>query len=324
MDYYYENKSEKGISKSLLAFNGVLALAVISLFFSIYGEAHKPKQLAAVNEIKIPEVSPFENLTLGAKAVYVYDLLENKVLYKKNEFIQLPLASLTKLMMALTATELVPKGSHITIRKEFLQEDGDTGLLADESWQLKDLLDFSLVVSSNDGARSIASVVGAFDLKSDDYDLGRKDFITKMNLKAQNMGLKQTYFINESGLDIGEVSGGYGSAIDVAMLMNYMLVNYPELLEPTKYKNITVESENKVHTGKNTNIDIGKIPGLIASKTGFTDMAGGNLAVAFDTSIGHPIIVVVLGSTLDGRFEDMSKLVSASFQYANGSSNTEN
>ena len=75
-------------------------------------------------------------------------------------------------------------------------------------------MDFSLVSSSNDGARSIASVVGAFDLKNQDYNLGRKNFITKMNTVAQGLGLKQTYFINEDGLDVGDSSGGYGSAID--------------------------------------------------------------------------------------------------------------
>ena len=236
-------------------------------------------------------------------------------LFKKNEFVQLPLASLTKLMMSLTATDLLPRDSHITIKKEFLQEEGDTGLLAGESWRLKDLLDFSLLVSSNDGARSIASVVGAFDLKSQDYDLGRKDFITKMNETAGKLGLKQTYFVNESGLDIGNVSGGYGSSIDVARLMQYILTNHPEILEATKYPNLTIDSLNKKHIAKNTNTNIGEIPGLIASKTGYTELAGGNLAVAFDASIGRPIIVVVLGSTEAGRFADVSNLVKASLDY---------
>src|SRR5204862_245705 len=101
-------------------------------------------------------------------------------------------------------------------------------------WKLKDLLDFSLLVSSNDGARSVASVVGAMDLKTNDYDLGRKDFINKMNMRAQDLGLKQTYFVNESGLDEGSVSGGYGSAKDVETLLQYILTNKPELVEATK------------------------------------------------------------------------------------------
>ena len=62
----------------------------------------------------------------------MYDVLKNEVIYKKNETAQMPLASLTKLMTALTAVELVPKDSHIIVRKEFLREEGDTGLLPAE------------------------------------------------------------------------------------------------------------------------------------------------------------------------------------------------
>ena len=311
-----ENNQQKteGISKTLLMVNILLVALVIFFVFLIYTAIHQPAKKDVFLE-PVAKSNAFSDVILIGKSAYVFDVAENKVIFKKNEFTQLPLASLTKLMMALTAVELIPKDSHITIKKEFLQEEGDTGLLADESWRLKDLMDFSLLVSSNDGARSIASVVGAFDLKSDDYDLGRKDFVTKMNVKAQDLSLLQTYFVNESGLDLGNVSGGYGSAIDVAKLMQYILINHPEILEATKYPSLTIDSLNKIHLAKNTNTDIGNIPGLIASKTGYTDLAKGNLVVAFDASIGQPIIVVVLGSTLEGRFADISALVKASLNY---------
>ena len=303
------------ISKTLLVFNTVLVLLVIWSVFSVYSKFHPIVKKSEVRSEKVVESKAFNNINITAKSAYVFDVLQNKVLFKKNEFVQLPLASVTKLMMALTAIELFPKGQHITIKKEFLEEEGDTGLLAGESWKLKDLLDFSLLVSSNDGARSIASVVGAFDLQNQDYELGRKDFINKMNIKAQELGLKQTYFVNESGLDISGVSGGYGSAIDVEKLLQYILENRPEILEATKYQSVDINSLNKTHVAKNTNTDINEIPGIIASKTGFTEMAGGNLAIAFDPSIGQPIIVVVLGSSEKGRFTDVSQLVKASLDY---------
>ncbi len=315
MDYFYEQKPE-GISKSLLFINAGLVILALIVFILIYGATQRPKPVVIIDDAKVAGTTPFQNLNLDAKAVYVYDMLKKQVLFKKNEFVQLPLASLTKLMMAVTATELLPKNSKITIRPEFLQEEGDSGLLVNESWELSDLLDYSLVVSSNDGARSIASVVGAFDLQNTDYDLGRKDFILQMNKKAQSLGLKQTYFVNESGLDIDEVSGGYGSAIDMATLLQYIVTNDPDLLEATKYPTITISSDDTSHTGRNTNSDVGDIPALLGSKTGFTEMAGGNLVVAFDASIGHPIVIVVLGSTEQGRFKDVDKLVQASLSYA--------
>jgi D-alanyl-D-alanine carboxypeptidase len=314
------SEPKKGISKWLLAFNALSIFLIIFMVFTIDNILKKrevkkeSENEALVYESQIP--SPFEKVTILGKAAYVFDVTKNRILYKKNEFEQLPLASLTKLMTALTAYDLMPSDSEVTIKKEFLSEDGDNGLLANESWKLKDLLDFSLVVSSNDGARSIASVVGAANLKTNDYDLGRKDFISKMNQKAQELGLKQMYFTNETGLDQDYVSGGYGSALDVEKLFQYIIQNKPEVISATKFSDIKIESmDNKSHKAQNTNVDVNTIPGLIGSKTGYTALAGGNLAVAFDPSIGRPIIVVVLGSTPDGRFKDVEALVKASLEY---------
>ncbi len=307
---------EKDISGSLYALNIFLIVSIIAVSFLIYSyrEGVKARE-APVAQEKVFNTDAFNNLKLEAKAAYVFDLAQNKVIFEKNADTQLPLASVTKLMTALTAVELVPKDSGVTVRKDFLSEDGDTGLLADENWKLSNLLDFSLMVSSNDGARSVASVVGALNLKTTDYDIGRRSFISKMNEEASKIGLKQTYFINETGLDEGDRSGGYGSARDIGNLLKYILINNPELVEATKYKKLEISSEDKKHEAKNTNIIVSNIPGLLASKTGYTDMAGGNLAVAFDPSIGHPLIVVILGSSERGRFNDTETLVKASLQY---------
>ncbi|MDQ5969112.1 MAG: D-alanyl-D-alanine carboxypeptidase [Patescibacteria group bacterium] len=313
-----ETKNTEPISKKLLVLNALLVISIVFMVFLIYGLLHKPVVKEEIVYNEKTSSAAFDSLELEAKSVYVFDIVKNEVIFKKNEFVQLPLASITKLMTALTAVELVPENSRITIRKEFLSEEGDSGLLAGESWRLRDLLDFSLTVSSNDGARSLASVIGAINMNTTDYDLGRKDFISKMNEKAEELGLKQTYFINETGLDNGALSGGYGSAIDVSKLMEYLIENHSEILEATKYQEIEVDSLDKTHTAVNTNFDVDQIPGLIASKTGYTSMAGGNLVIAFDASIGRPIVVVVLGSSIEGRFTDVSKLVEASRSYVSG------
>jgi len=259
----------------------------------------------------------FDNINLEAKAAYVFDIQKNQVVYENNQNTQLPLASLTKLMTALTAIKLIPTNSKITIKKEFIDYNGDEkGITANESWTLKDLLDFSLITSSNDGMRSVASAIGSQILNSTDYSMGRKEFVTKMNENAKSLGLTQTYYINESGLDEGKVNGGYGSAENIAQLMEYMLKNYPQILEATKYPVTKINSLSKTHTAVNTDTAIEKIPNLIASKTGYTDIAGGNLAVIFDASIGRPIVIVVLGSSENGRFEDVKTLVQASLAYS--------
>jgi len=51
------------------------------------------------------------------------------------------------------------------------------------------------------------------------------------------------------------------------------------------------------------------------SQTGYTDLAGGNLIIAFDAGFDHPIVITVLGSTIDDRITDVEKLVWATLAY---------
>ncbi len=301
------------VSKKLLAFNAVLCFAILAMSFVIYGEMHK--STLAEQKKEMIEDRSLGDVRIQAKSAYVFDVYNQRSLFEKNKNAQLPLASITKLMTALTALELSPHNPKVAIKKEFLQEEGDSGLLVGETWNLKDLLDFSLVASSNDGVRSIASVIGSLSDNNSDYDIGRANFIKKMNEEAKKIGLNQTYFINESGLDEKNVSGGYSSAEDISKLVEYIMKNKPEILEATRYPKLKINSSAGTHVATNTNIIAKEIPGLIASKTGYTDMAGGNLVIAFDSSIGHPIIIVVLGSTESGRFEDVDKLVKVTLEY---------
>ncbi len=101
----------------------------------------------------------------------------------------------------------------------------------------------------------------------------------------------------------------------MAILFEYIIENKPYLLEATAFDELSVPSNIAEHIAINTNKAINMIPNVIGSKTGFTDLSGGNLVVAFDAGIGHPIIVAVLGSTIDGRFEDMAQLVSSTIEY---------
>ena len=258
----------------------------------------------------------FPPVELEAKAVYVYDARTKKVLYVQNEDVRMPLASLTKVMSALVATEIAPDYGVVTISLEALKAEGDSGLKVGEKWSLKNLLDFSLISSSNDGIHAVALALGALGRFNATEDEAIQDFVTKMNMKASDLGLKNTYYWNESGLDQSEVKGGaYGTAKDMAELLNYILVHHPELLEATQEVRATLSSDTYNHEAKNTNMLAAVIPGLLASKTGFTDTAGGNLAFVFDPELGRPIIVTILGSTSSGRFEDAEKLVAATLEY---------
>lgn len=304
------------ISKKLMAFNIVLFVTVVFLVFLIYSALHRSRAVEDVIPGHIVSTHVFDQISLDAKAAYVYDMSDKTVLFQKNAEAQLPLASLTKLMTALVATESAPSYLHVAVRKEFLTGEDSRPLSAKEEWRLSDLIDLSLVASSNDAAVSIASVIGSQSSNMTDFDIGQKEFVSKMNDRAASLNLNQTYFLNPSGLDeSSKTAGAYGSASDVAKLISYMIKNHPEILEATKYPQTKISSLSKEHLIKNTDTALDKIPNIIASKTGFTELAGGNLAIVFDASIGHPVIVVVLGSTQEGRFSDVVNLVNKSVEY---------
>jgi len=262
----------------------------------------------------------FPVVEVGAKAAYVYDARTKEVLYAKNENERLALASVTKLMTALVASEILPEYSTVVITSDALGAEGDSGLRRDERWSLKDLLDFSLVTSSNDGMKAVALALGALHNSQASSSEAKNGFVQKMNEKASSLDLKNTYYFNSTGLDESKVKGGaYGTASDIARLFEYILTYKPDLLVATRSLESSFVSENGiVHEAKNTNAVVNNIPGLLASKTGFTDIGGGNLVIAFDPELGRPIIVVVLGSSEEGRFEDVQKLVDATMEYITG------
>lgn len=295
----------------------LLALAIALFLWWIYPEESLPKagQEDSLASTTVSVLPAFANTNLEAKSAYVYDALQDKVLFSNNEELQLPLASLTKIMTALTASTLLPEYAPVRITLDDLKTEGDSGLHPDEEWNIKSLIDFSLLVSSNDGAQALATTAGS-RVAYDENKTSTQLFVQRMNTLSKEIGLHETYFLNPSGLDVSAtLSGGYGSAKDMTMLLEYILEKKPHLLEATTFDRLEVSSKIIPHTAVNTNKLIDRIPNVLASKTGFTDLSGGNLVVAFDAGVNHPIIISILGSSYDGRFDDMNKLVRATLEY---------
>jgi D-alanyl-D-alanine carboxypeptidase (penicillin-binding protein 5/6) len=168
-----------------------------------------------------------------------------------------------------------------------------------------------LITSSNDAAVAIAKYVGAVMKGKDEYP--RQAFIRLMNERARELGMTRTEFFDESGLDVSaSQAGAYGSALDIARLLAFIVKKKPELIEATIRPYDTFTSLSGVtHAARNTNEAIPAIPSLIGGKTGYTDLAGGNLAIVFDRSINEPVVVIVLGSSKESRFSDIKTLVEA-------------
>lgn len=269
------------------------------------------------------QTSQFPSVTLEAKSAYVYDIANARALYGKNPTAQLPLASITKLMTVLVGSEIFHNEGLLAFGSDDTEGTHPNSPFPSTRWVPNDVFTYTLIQSSNLGATIIASAVGAIAAESEVHDQARDIFIERMNTKAKALGLTQTYFINETGLDTTQaVGGGYGSARDSALLITALLESNMEVLEQTRLSAVEFEAtDQSTMVAINTNTEIGSIPGLLGSKTGYTRLAGGNLAIVFDAGLGRPIAVVVLGSTEAGRFSDVKALVDATLVYLSETSN---
>ncbi len=286
----------------------LIASAMLTLFLFIPARSAEPTQERVTS---IPTVNAFAHVPIEAGAAIVYDLATQTTLYEKNADAQLPLASLTKLLSVYAALEKLPRTALITIPAHATKVEYPRLFSAGETLSLDDLARLTLTASLNDGAIAIAEAAAAHTGDSTTALLAGV---------ASALELSQTYAVNGSGLDMNTaVSGGYGSAKDVALLAGALLHKAPEVAQATTQPTATaVTATGATRTVKNTDPIVGTVPHLLLSKTGYTDLAGGNLALVIDVGIGHPVAIVVLGSTQKSRFTDGEALVAATLAHFAG------
>jgi D-alanyl-D-alanine carboxypeptidase len=290
----------------------ICIIALVAIFF--VSKNVVPEQVLKKDEPVFH--NPFATTSVEAKGVFVYNPISDLVMFQRNSNEAFPLASVTKIMTAHVASKFFSDNDIITIEYSDLAPEGDGGINPGEDWRFKDLRDIMLVASSNDAAEAVRR---ATDEKLS--LVGASTTIGIMNETADTLGLKTLLFKSVTGLDINDNEAtAFGSAHDIAFAFAYIIHANPEMFESTRESSIVRGPINgNVKVFKNTNITINDLPSLIASKTGYTDTAGGNLIAAFDAGIGSPIIIAVLGSKdQETRFDDMLQLAEKAVRYTNG------
>jgi D-alanyl-D-alanine carboxypeptidase (penicillin-binding protein 5/6) len=278
----------------------VTALLITVVVVNFFNKPPEPVVIAEEVVVEIPE-TPTLDIKIQAKAAYVKELNTGKVLYAKNENEKLPLASLTKIMTALVAKRNADGNQLVKISEGDLATEGEYYLSSQEIFRLKDLIDITMTGSVNDTATAISGILN-----------NQQAFIDEMNTTAKQIGLSDSTFKNATGLDVNMVTASAkGSAKDISTLLQYVMFNYPDIFETTTVRNVSIKStDGIVHNIKNTNEITGQINGLIGSKTGYTDLAGGNLALIVDKGLNEPIAIVILGSpNSDTRFDDALEIL---------------
>lgn len=246
------------------------------------------------------------------QAAVLIEVNSGKILYEYNKDKPLPPASITKLMTYFTFREFmesqkIDSSEKISINLGngvFDKSWAGVGLRRGDRISLRNLIDTMMVYSANDSALQLEAYYNT--KKPRGYD-----FIEAMNIKAKELGLKNTKYFNSTGLTETEVFN-MSSAFDTALLASELMKKYPDITKITSQKEIEFQGKRY----KNWNLLLfsdKKIDGL---KTGHTDKAGYCLVSTKDITNnngnGMPfrLLAVVFGSPADAdRFAESRKLL---------------
>src|ERR671915_1009613 len=248
----------------------------------------------AVAQEKTPEAPPGAP-KLNAGSWTLIDADTGLYLAGKNPDEQVPIASTTKIMVALVALdEGVDLDEQVTVSEDAASYAGsiysNIGLYPYDRVSVRDLLIAALIPSGTDAVYALAEHLG---------DGSVDEFVAKMNDKAKELGLENTYFENPAGID---APGNYSSAADLATITREAM-KYPEFREIVDMPEATISTQDREIDVFNTNLlilpnsgyDYGPATG---AKTGTSPQAGPCL-VASAQSSDESYIAVVLDAAGD-------------------------
>ena len=237
--------------------------------------------------------------SIKATAYLVGDLISGQILISRNKDLHLFPASLAKLMTGEIVLDKLSLNKQIYITSYMVSAEGEEGdLKIGETLKVEDLLKLLLISSSNDAAIAFSEALDKTGI----------DFVDLMNEKAQTLGLYNTAFFGETGLDR---KGNFTTVEDLFKLSQDIYKNYPLLGEITRKPEETIySSDGKImHQLKNTNLLAGQLAYLWLGKTGSTPDAKDCLLTIFEIPLKDDKIslaIIVLNST--DRFGDTVQL----------------
>ncbi len=246
------------------------------------------------------------DLAEHSKSAILIEVSTGRVLYEKNSDEKLAPASMTKIMSMLLIMEAIESGrlhfdDSVMISKNAASMGGSQIFLQEgETYQVQELLKGIAVASGNDAVVAMAEkVCGSVS-----------EFVKKMNERAQELGLKNTHFVNPHGLD---AEGHYSSARDMSII-GRELVKHEKILEFTSiYEDYLKKPDGSSTWLVNTNRLVRFYNGVDGLKTGFTNTAG--YCVTTTAKRNHMrILSVVMGAeTGDLRTADTTNLLNYGF-----------
>ncbi len=251
----------------------IFVFSMLFIFFSVY------ICYADTTQIQTTE-TPEELRQLYAQSAVLMDADSGRVLFEKNGYEQMPMASTTKIMTCILALENGNLEDEVIISSYAAsQPKVHLGMYNGQKFRLRDLLYSLMLESHNDSAVAIAEHIGG----------SVEEFAAMMNQKARDLGCQNTYFITPNGLDakttFTDENGNSvemihsTTAADLATIMMYCIRISPQKEE---FLNITrtishsfTDIEKKQgYSCNNHNAFLSMMEGALSGKTGFTNNAG--------------------------------------------------
>ena len=238
-----------------------------------------------------------KGIDINATSAILMDTDNHRIIYSKNIHASRSVASISKIMTAVLAVESGKLDDEVVINDSIKKAYGSAIYIqVGEKMTLKDLVYGLMLRSGNDAALAIADYVGN----------GVDNFVSMMNHKAKEIGMKNSTFNNPSGLD--EEAGNFSTAYDMAILTSYamQLKIYREIVKTKQYK---LQTNKNTYVWNNKNKLLKLYDYTTGGKTGYTKIAKRTL-VTTASKDGVNLVAVTLNDGND--FNDHIEM----FEYA--------
>lgn len=253
-----------------------------------------------------------EELELNSASCVLMEGSTGTILYEKNMHEALPPASITKIMTLLLIFEALESGQivledMVTVSEHAASMGGSQVFLeVGETQTVETMIKCISIASANDACVAMAELLAGSE----------EAFVRKMNIRAKELGMQDTVFVNSCGLD---ADGHISSAYDVALMSKELIMNYPEI---STYA--TVWMDTIIHTTRkgqsefgltNTNKLVRQYEGITGLKTGSTGNAKYCLSATANRDDITMIAVIMAAPDTKTRFAEAAKLLN--YGYAN-------
>lgn len=217
---------------------------------------------ATQEELEIETDAPAAG-SLHAYSAVLYDGKADRVLYEKNGYEVLPMASTTKIMTLLVVLEHTKPTDIVTVSQNAAkQPDVQLNMNTGEQYYVGDLCYSLMLESHNDTAVALAEHIGG----------SVEGFAALMNAKAKALGAYSAHFVTPNGLD----AEGHGiTAADLAKIAAYAVKQEDfRKITTTQSHTFTELTKGRSFTVNNKDAFLSMMEGAIGVKTGFTGKAG--------------------------------------------------